>query len=83
MIAIAIRKGAPKDIKALVVQPYDTVKGGEFIMAEQFVVLSDYYEFSVKPVANPSGKFILRTDRNKPISYKKEISRHYYHIGAQ
>jgi len=80
MIAIAERKGNPKDIVALVVHPSDTVKGGAFIMAEQFVELANYYDFTAKPVAEISGKFRLQPDKSAPLAYKKEIRRCYYHI---
>lgn len=83
MIAIAQRKGNAKDIKALVLQPSDTVKGGEFIMAKQFVNLSDYYDFTTKPVADIPGKFIVQPDKKMPFSYKKEVRRCYYHIARK
>ncbi len=55
-IVVAERKGNPKDIKAVVVLSGDTVKGGEFIMAEQFVKLSDYYDYSVQPVRDDTRR---------------------------
>lgn len=48
----ALRIGNPNDAKTVVVTVGDTVKGGSFIMAEQFVELADYYSFSAIPTKN-------------------------------
>ena len=78
---IATRKGMRAEVKTTVIQPGDTVMGGNFIIAEQFVDLNDFYDYEVKYLKNNNKKarnLVFYQLSTNPV--RKDLKRTYYVI---
>ena len=79
VIAVAQRKGNSRDLKATVLQPSDSAKGGEVIVVQQFVDPADYYDYSVLAApGHPKRKF--RITQSPDYTNKEKMSRRYYYL---
>ena len=76
----AIRKSIPPEVKTSNVYPGDTVKGGDFIMTEQFVDPGDYFDFRVKYLKHGKKDFNLVFYQFSNKTVTKNIKKYYYLI---
>lgn len=80
VLALSKKRDNPKDITVTIVNQQDSIKGGEYITAQQFVDLSNFFQFTAKPIDERTNGLVVKIDSRSPMIYKENIQRWYYHI---
>ena len=65
------------------VHPKETIKGGQFILAQQFEDPTKYYTFSVAPKYKKKSRYYVKLSTKEPEQLSKEVRRYYLEIVKQ